>query len=71
MCLLLELCEAFFKGALSTSGNSNELLLCRRCNSGSSIPVAVLMRARFIILFIVFITALEETLKVPEIFQID
>jgi hypothetical protein len=29
------------------------------------------MRARFIILFIVFITALEETLKVPEIFQID
>ena len=31
------------------AGNSNELILCSRGNSGSSFPVAVLMRASFII----------------------
>ena len=31
------------------AGNSNELILCSRVNSGSSFPVAVLMRASFII----------------------
>jgi hypothetical protein len=36
--------------------------------SGSSFPVAILMRASFIM---VFATALEETLKVHEIFRID
>ena len=35
--------------AIFEAGNSNELILCRRGNSGSSIPVAVLMRASFII----------------------
>ena len=49
MCLLLELCEAFIWAAISEAGNSNELILCSRGNSGSSIPVGVLMRASFII----------------------
>ena len=48
MCLLLELCEAFIWAAISEAGNSNELILCRRGNSGSSFLVAVLMRASFI-----------------------
>ena len=47
MCLLLELCEAVIWAAISEAGN--ELILCSRGNSGSSIPVAVLMRASFII----------------------
>ena len=34
---------------LFEAGNSNELILCSRGNSGSSFPVAVLMRASFII----------------------
>jgi hypothetical protein len=34
---------------ISETGNSNELILCSRGNTGSSIPVAVLMRASFII----------------------
>ena len=33
----------------SEAVNSNELILCSRCNSGSSFPVAVLKRASFII----------------------
>ena len=49
MCLLLELCDAFIWTAISESGNSNELILCSRGNTGSSFPVAVLMRASFII----------------------
>ena len=47
-CVLLELC-AFIWVAILGAINSNELILCSRGNSGSSIPVAVLMRARFII----------------------
>jgi hypothetical protein len=47
-CLLLELSEAIIWAAISESGNSNELILCSRGNSGSSFPVAVLMRASFI-----------------------
>ena len=49
MCLLLELCEAFIWAAISEAGNSNERILCSRGNSGSSFPVAVLMRASSII----------------------
>jgi hypothetical protein len=49
MCLLLELCEAFIWSAISEAGHSNELILCSRGNYGSSFPVAVLMRASFII----------------------
>ena len=49
MCLLLELCEAFIWAAISEAGNSNEPNLHSRGNSGSSIPVAVLMKASFII----------------------
>ena len=45
MGLLLELCEAFIWAANSEAGYSNELILCSRGNSGSSFPVAVLMRA--------------------------
>ena len=44
MGLLLEHCEAFI-----WAGNSNELILCSRGNSGPSFPVAVLMRASFLI----------------------
>jgi hypothetical protein len=49
MCLLLELCEAFNWAAIYEAGNCNELILCSRGNSGSSFPVAVFMRASFII----------------------
>ena len=70
MCLLLELYEAFIWAEISEAGNSNELILCSRGtsnelvlysrgNSGSSFPVAILMKTSFII-------ALEETLKIPE-----
>ena len=38
-----------FGTAISEAGNSNELILRSRGNSGSSFPVTVLMRARFII----------------------
>ena len=38
-----------FWAPISESGNSNELVLCSRGKSGSSFPVAVLMRASFII----------------------
>ena len=51
---------------ISEAGNSNDLILCSRGNSGPSIPVAVLMRASFII---VFATALEE--NVLDVFHID
>ena len=44
MCLLLELCEAFVWAAIWGEFNSNELIPCSRGNSGSSFPVAVLMR---------------------------
>ena len=40
--------EAFIWAAISEAGNSNELILCSRGNSGSSFPVAVLRRASFI-----------------------
>ena len=36
-------------GLQSEAGNSNELILCSRGNSGSSFPVAVLLRASFVI----------------------
>ena len=49
ICPLLEFCEAFIWAAISEAGNSNELILSSRGNSGSSFPVAVLMRASFII----------------------
>ena len=48
-CLLLELCEAFIWAAIFEAGNSNELILCSRGNSGSSFPVGVLVRDSFII----------------------
>ena len=41
--------EAFICAAISEAGNPNELILCSRMNYGSSIPVAVLMRASFIL----------------------
>ena len=41
--------EALIWAAFSEAGNTNELVLCSRGNSGSSIPVAVLTRASFII----------------------
>ena len=66
MCLLLELCEVFIWAAISEAGNSNKLIFCSRGNSGFSFPVAVLMRASFIIHH-----ALEETFKVLEMFRID
>ena len=53
------------------AGNSNELILCNRGNSGSSFPVVVLMRASFIIALDGFLTALKETFKVLDILQID
>uniref|UniRef100_A0A674AC09 non-specific serine/threonine protein kinase n=1 Tax=Salmo trutta TaxID=8032 RepID=A0A674AC09_SALTR len=37
--------EVFIWAAFSEAGNSNKLILCSRGNSGSSFPVAVLMRA--------------------------
>jgi hypothetical protein len=67
MCPLLELCEAFIWAAIAEAGNSNELILCSRGNSGSSFPVAVLMRTSFIVVLDVFATALEETFNVLEI----
>ena len=57
---------------ISEAGNSNKLILCSTGNSGSSVPVAVLMRASFIrVLDGFFATALEETFKVLKIFRID
>jgi hypothetical protein len=61
MRLLLELTEAFILAAIRGAVNSNELLLSSRSNSGSSFPVAVLVRASFIIELGVFAKALEET----------
>ena len=49
MCLLLELCEAFIWTTIWGAVHSNELILCSKGNSGSFLPVAVLMRASFII----------------------
>ena len=52
MCLLPEFCEAFIWVAIwGATYPLNELILCSRGNSGSSIPVAVLVRASFIIAF--------------------
>ena len=48
-CLLLEPCETFIWTWISEAANSNERILCSRGYSGSSFPVAVLMRASFII----------------------
>ena len=50
---------------------TNELILCSRGTSGSSFPVAVFMRASFIIAFDGFTTTLEETSKILEIFRIN
>ena len=47
-CVLLELCEAFIWAAISEAGTSNELIPCSSGNS-ESFPVAVFMRASFII----------------------
>ena len=41
--------EAFIWAAIGGTVYSNELILCRRANSGSSFPVVVLMRASFFI----------------------
>ena len=41
-------------GLQSETGNSNDPILCSRYNSGTSFPVAVLMRASFIIVLDVF-----------------
>ena len=65
--------EAFIWATISEAGNSNELMLCSRSNSGSSISVAVLMRASFIKALdgfsdCTFFTFLE---KVIYIFRID
>ena len=49
MCFLLDLPEAFIWAAIWGAINSNECILCSRGNSGSSFPVAVLMRVSFII----------------------
>jgi hypothetical protein len=59
MCLLHELGEVFIWAAISEAGNSNELVLCSRGNSGSSFPVVVHMRASYIIELDVFATILE------------
>ena len=50
VCCLNLNCEAFIWAAISEAGSSNELILCNRVNSGSSIPVAVHMRDSFIIM---------------------
>ena len=68
MWLLLELWEAFIWAAISEAGNSNELILCSRSNSGSSFLMSVLMRASFII---VLATAFERTFTFLDIFCID
>ena len=47
-CLLLDPCEAFIWAAIWGAVTPNERILCSRGNSGSSFPVAVLMRASFI-----------------------
>ena len=49
MCLLLELCEAYIWAEIWGAVNSNERILCSRDNSESSFPLAILMRASFII----------------------
>ena len=49
MCLFFELSETFIWAVISEAGNSNELILCSRGNSGSSFSVAVLMRESFVI----------------------
>ena len=67
MCLLLELSEAFIWAAISEAGKANELMLCSRGNSGSSIPVVVLMRDSFIIALDGFL----RLYKVLEMFWID
>jgi hypothetical protein len=66
LCLLLELCEAFIWAVFSGAVNSNELILCSRDNAGSSFPVAVFVRASFIIALDCFSTILEGTFKVLE-----
>ena len=48
-CVCFQLSEALIRAAISEAGHPNELILCSRGNSGSSFPVAVLMRANFII----------------------
>ena len=53
-CLLLEFCEEFIWDFISEAGNSNEFILCGIGHCGSSFPVAVLMRASFIIELDVF-----------------
>ena len=53
-CLLLELCEAFIWAAISEAGKSNELILCSRGNSRSSFPMAVLLKASYIVALYVF-----------------
>ena len=48
-CVCYLICVKHLFGLQSESGYSYELILCIRGNSGSSFPVAVLMRASFII----------------------
>ena len=47
--LMLRCVCYFIWAAIYEAGNSNELILCSRGNSGSFFPVAVLVRASFII----------------------
>ena len=47
-CLLLKLCDAFIWAAIRGAVNSTELILCSRDNSGSSFPVAVLVKVSLI-----------------------
>ena len=63
--------EAFIWAAISEAGYFNELILYSRGSSGSSFPLAVLLRASFIIALDGFATALEETFNVLEMFWID
>ena len=63
--------EAFIWAAISEAGNSNELILCSRGNSGSSFPVAVLMGDSFIIALDGFLRLHLKTLSVLEMFYID
>ena len=48
-CLLFQLSEAFIRAEISEAGNSNEFIFCSSGNYGCSFPVAVLVRASFII----------------------
>ena len=70
-------CVCFFNSVKNLLGLqflmlvTNKLILCSRGNSGSSIPVEVVMRDSFIIALDGFSTALEEALKVIEIVRID